>query len=238
MNPQARAWRAVAPFALIPAVVVGLVVGLAVSWLVAAVVGVALAAVLAAWARLGGDGRVLSLIDGRDADPRLEARLCNLVEGLSTTAGVRQPRLRVIDSPGLNLLAAGTSPSRGVIAATTGLLADLNRIELEAVLAEQLVRRRHGETLPGTVLAATFGIGQKKAVAGDMDALADQAAVSLTRYPPALAAALEKMDTKGTQVTGFPGFLAPLWMADPTGGATPGRGRLPLRDRIEALREL
>jgi heat shock protein HtpX len=238
MNPEARAWGTVLPFALLPALVVGVVVGVATSAIVGVIVGVVLAAALGAWARLGGDRRVRSLIDGREADPRREARLCNLVEGLSISAGVKQPHLRVIDSAGLNVLAAGTSPSRGVIAATTGLLAELNRIELEAVLAEQLVRLRYGETLPGTVLAATFGIGRNRAITSDMDALADQGAVALTRYPPALAAALEKMDAKGTQVGGLPEFLSPLWMADPTGATPPARGRLPLRDRIEALREL
>jgi heat shock protein HtpX len=238
VNAEARAWRTVLLFALLPAVVAGVVVGVAVDAIVGVIVGVVLAGGLGAWARLGGDRRVRSLIDGREADPRREARLCNLVEGLSISAGVRQPQLRVIDSPGLNVLAAGTSPARGVIAATTGLLAELNRVELEAVLAEQLVRLRHGETLPGTVLAATFGIGRSRAITSDMDALADQGAVALTRYPPALAAALEKMDAKGTQVGGIPEVLSPLWMADPTGATPLGRGRLPLRERIEALREL
>ena len=44
------------------------------------------------------------------------------MEGLSIGAGVRQPRLRVIDSPGLNALAAGTTPGRSVVAVTSGAL--------------------------------------------------------------------------------------------------------------------
>ena len=64
------------------------------------------------------------------------------MEGLSIGAGVRQPRLRVVDSPGLNALAAGTSPARSIVAVTSGLLKELERIELEAVIAEELVQIR------------------------------------------------------------------------------------------------
>src|SRR5436189_214796 len=74
------------------------------------VVGVA----LAAWARLAGDRRVLSAIGGRKADPVTDARLMNLAEGLSISAGLRQPQLRVVDSPGLNAIAAGTKASRAI----------------------------------------------------------------------------------------------------------------------------
>jgi Zn-dependent protease with chaperone function len=101
-----------------------------------------------------------------------------------------------------------------------------------------LVQIRYNETLPGTVLAATFGIGQGSALRADRDARADQGAVGLTRYPPALAAALEKIETKGSTVEGQPSYMAHLWLADPRGAGGGGRGRLPLRERIEALREL
>ena len=162
----------------------------------------------------------------------------NLVEGLSIGAGVHQPRLRVIESRGLNAVAAGTSPTRAVLGVTSGLLAELDRIELEAVLAEELVQIRRNETFPGTVLAATFGLGRGRAYPADRDIQADQAAVALTRYPPALAAALEKIEGKGAEVSGQGSYMALLWLADPGGVDAPGRGRLPLRDRVEALREL
>ncbi len=238
VTPGARAVRIAAPFVAVPAVVIGLVVGLtagAVFGVVAfAVVGVG----LAAWVRAAGDRLVLARLGGRDADPGQDARLWNLVEGLSIGAGVHQPRLRVIESRGLNAVAAGTSPTRAVLGVTSGLLAELDRIELEAVLAEELVQIRRNETFPGTVLAATFGLGRGRAYPADRDIQADQAAVALTRYPPALAAALEKIEGKGAEVSGQGSYMALLWLADPGGVDAPGRGRLPLRDRVEALREL
>jgi heat shock protein HtpX len=199
---------------------------------------VVVAAALSAWTLLAGDSRVLAAIGGRDADPKRDARLVNLVEGLSINAGVRQPRIRVVESEGLNALAAGTNPGKAVLAVTTGLLDGLGRIELEAVLAEELSQIRRGETLPGTVLVATFGIGGTRTLMTDRDAAADQAGVALTRYPPALADALEKIEAKGAAVAGQPAYLAHLWLADPRGAGASAVGRLPLRERIEALREL
>jgi heat shock protein HtpX len=238
VTPRARAAGIAAPFVAVPAVVIGLVVGLAAGVAFGAAALAAVAVVLTVWVRTAGDRRVLARIGGRNADARIDARLCNLVEGLSIGAGVRQPKLRVIDSRGLNAVAAGSSPARAVLGVTTGLLVELDRIELEAVLAEELVQIRRNETRPGTVLAATFGLGRRRAYPPDRDIEADQAAVSLTRYPPALAAALEKIEAKGAEVSGQGSYMALLWLADPGGGEATARGRLPLRDRVEALREL
>jgi heat shock protein HtpX len=238
VTPGARAARAAAPFVVVPALVVGVALGIVSGAVFGLVAFVVVAVVLALWCRLAGDRRVLARIGGRDADPTRDARLCNLVEGLSISAGVRQPRLRVIDSPGLNALAAGTRPSRAVLGVTTGLLSELDRVELEGVLAEGLVQIRRNETFPATILVATFGLGRGAAVPADRDAGADQAAVALTRYPPGLAAALEKIEAKGAVVDDQPSYMAHLWLADPRSGVTVDRGRLPLHERIEALREL
>jgi heat shock protein HtpX len=238
VNPQSRAALVVALFAAGPAVVLG-VIALVVAGPVAGVVVLFVVGVaLAAWARFAGDRRVLAAVGGRDADPVSDARLWNLAEGLSINAGLRQPRLRVIDSPGLNAMAAGTRADRAIVGVTSGLLAELDRIELEAVLAEELIQIRYHETLPATVVAATFGVGRVIALRPDADADADQAAVALTRYPPALASALEKLKAKGADVAGQPATLAHLWLADPRSGAAPGRGRLTIGERVEALREL
>lgn len=238
MSPKVRATRAASPFVAVPSVVVGVVVGALAGIVAGVAVFAVLALALAAWVRWFGDRRVLTLVGGRDADPRRDARLCNLVEGLSTGAGVRQPRLRIVDTGGLNALAAGIGPSAALLAVTSGLLAELDRIELEAVLAEELVMLRRSATVPATVLVATFGLGRSLAIAGDHDLSADQGAISLTRYPPALAAALEKIEAKGAAVPGQPSYMAHLWLADPSESGKQGRGRLPLADRVEALREL
>ena len=110
---------------------------------------------------------------------------------------------------------------------------ELERIELETVLAEELVQIRYNETLPGTVLAATFGVGQGSALLADRDARADQGAVGLTRYPPALAAALEKIETKGSTVEGQPSYMAHLLARRPQRGGRrwPGAAAIAGTDR-------
>ncbi|HET9078527.1 MAG TPA: M48 family metalloprotease [Acidimicrobiales bacterium] len=239
MTPTYRALVTLAVFAGAPAVVIGLILLFSVGWIAGLVVFVAVGAALAGWARLDGERRILARLAGRPADPRTDARLLNLVDGLITAAGVRHPRVVVVDSPGLNAAAFGTSASNAVLAVTSGLLAELDRIELEAVLAEEIYLIRHQETAPATVLAATFGVGRSLAVRADHDACADQGAVSLTRYPPGLAAALEKIERKGPAVAGQPDWMAHLWLADPRPApSAPGPGRLALHDRVEALREL
>ena len=240
-SSSARVARITAGFAAPPAVLLGII-----GWVAGGVVaGVVVFAVVAAglvwWALMAGDRRVstvLSSLGAREADPVRDARIFNLAEGLSINAGLRQPRLVVVEAAGLNVLAAGTSASKAVVAVTTGLLAELDRIELEAVLAEALGQIRRGDTVAPTVSVATFGLGRRQAVASDRDAIADQAAVTLTRYPPALASALEKLEAKGWEVPGQPAYMASLWLADPRPGATQDAGRLPLIERIEALREL
>jgi heat shock protein HtpX len=237
-TPETRATLVAGLFAAVPAVVLGAVVLLIAGPVAGLVVLVVVGSALAVWARFGGERRVLTGIGGRPADPVADARLCNLVEGLSISAGLRQPRLIVIDSPGLNAMAAGIRPSAGIVGVTTGLLHELERIELEAVLAAELLQIRRRETLPATVLVATFGLGRTLAVPADQDAQIDQAAVALTRYPPALASALEKLDAKGAAVSGQPASMAHLWLVDPSPTPAARRGRLTVRERVEALREL
>ncbi|MGH9121731.1 MAG: hypothetical protein ACRDYC_07260, partial [Acidimicrobiales bacterium] len=71
----------------------------------------------------------------------------------------------------------------------------------------------------------------------------DKGAVALTRYPPGLARALEKICAKGSSLRDSPKTAAYLWIADPS----PANGshnkparltRVPLEERIEALCEL
>jgi Zn-dependent protease with chaperone function len=238
VSGSGRALRTAAVFAVAPAVLAGVVVALAAGWIFGVVALVVVGSALGAWALLAGDRLVASRLGGRPADPRADARLWNLVEGLATGAGVHQPRLLVVDSPGLNAMAAGRSGSGAVLAVTSGLLVELERIELEAVIAEQLYMIRHEEMAAATVLVATLGVGRSIAIRGDRDSAADQGAISLTRYPPALAAALEKIEAKGAEVDGQPAHMAHLWMVDPRPTPPASRGRLPISERVEALREL
>lgn len=64
--------------------------------------------------------------------------LWNIVENLAMTAGIPRPRIYIIESEAPNAFATGRSPERASIAVTTGLLAHLERVELEGVIAHEL----------------------------------------------------------------------------------------------------
>lgn len=254
MTSLRRAQVLVAAGALLPAILLGLV-ALILGPVEAVVVLVAVASVTAVWLWRAGERQVLASLGGRPAAASTDARLLNLIDGLCTTAGLRQPRVIVTPHQGLNLLVAGRSADSAVLAVTTGLAQNLSRIELEGVLADGLVQIRRGDIIPATVAVALFGLGARWATgAGDHDAEVDRAGVALTRYPPALVSAFETMDRLGTEVSDVPSAVAGLWLADPrpasacadSGAGTESGGRAGIRPperpalarRVSALREL
>lgn len=64
--------------------------------------------------------------------------LWNVVENLAITAGIPRPRIYVIEDDSPNAFATGRDPQHASVAVTTGLLARLEKIELEGVLAHEL----------------------------------------------------------------------------------------------------
>jgi heat shock protein HtpX len=205
---------------------------------VALVAGVAVALLL----RRNGPAVAARSLGGRPADPVADARLVNLVEGLCPAAGVPPPALRVLDDPAPNAAAYGLDPRSATVVVTTGLLEQLNRVELEGVLARELALIRTHDVVPATVGAAVLGtplrlIGPLARLAreGAPAVVADAEGVAITRYPPGLAAALEKVRASGATVRAGSPATSHLWVVPP-GGAPAVHP--PLEERIEALREL
>jgi hypothetical protein len=140
------------------------------------------------------------------------------------------------------------------VVVTSGLLDGARTVEMEVLAAELLCRVRDGSARFGTVAAGLPGamraaaglgpvavaatLGEQRAARTDADA------VSVTRYPPALIAALERMEERGTRVEGVDPATAALWIApavDATAGVDPAVDRTanqPLDYRIAVLREL
>jgi heat shock protein HtpX len=255
--------------AVVPVAAFGIVVA-ALLFLVFGLLGVLAGLVLTAlavWVRVrrltsGGRDRVLARLGALPVEPGSHARLVSLVESLSTTSGVPVPDLLVLDDPGANLLVVGERPDHAAMVVTTGLLENLDRIQLEAAVARGFAELRQGElrsatiavdavarpaaTLagggPGALLVRPFGgmlaSGYRSVVGPDRDLVLDRAAVSLTRYPPGLAGALEQLRRVGTTIRRADPAASHLWMADP-GASVPGMSeRSPLDLRIEALRLL
>ncbi|PSJ41605.1 zinc metalloprotease HtpX [Allosphingosinicella deserti] len=80
-----------------------------------------------------------------------------MIEQLSGRAGLPMPRVYLIDSPHPNAFATGRDPANAAVAATTGLLAILEREEIAAVMAHELGHIRNRDTLIMTMTATIAG---------------------------------------------------------------------------------
>lgn len=204
------------------------------------------ALVLAAFAYLYADRLVLGLSHARPASPDEEPRYHNLVEGLCVSAGLPKPDLYVIDDPAPNSFATGRNAAHAAIVVSTGLLQKLTRMELEGVLAHELSHIRSHDTLVtglGTALVALPLMPAGPLAARLLATLvgrarerdADIGGVRLTRYPPGLAAALEKLRLDEATSLSASRATAHLWISSPL-DADDGAGRL--EERIAALRDM
>jgi heat shock protein HtpX len=225
------------------AALLSLLVGLAGVAIAALVAG---GAALASWSR--SDVVALRLSRAAEADPVTYARLHNLVEGLCIASGLTKPRIYVIDDVAPNAFATGRSPKHASVVVTTGLLDQLDRVELEGVLAHELSHIKNGDIVVATLAVTMVGLVAPGLVPLAVDRrrepLADVSAVEMTRYPPGLISALEKLRDDATVVAAGSRAIAHLWIEAPSavGQETESTATVgthpPIEERIAALREL
>jgi heat shock protein HtpX len=79
------------------------------------------------------------------------------VQMLAGRAGLPMPRVYVIETDQPNAFATGRDPQHAAVAATTGLLARLNREEIQGVMAHELAHVKNRDTLTMTVTATLAG---------------------------------------------------------------------------------
>jgi heat shock protein HtpX len=77
----------------------------------------------------------------RDNNPRIY----RLLENLCISRGLTMPKLAIVESDALNAFASGVNEKQFTVTVTTGLLAQLNDAEIEAVLAHELTHIRNGD---------------------------------------------------------------------------------------------
>jgi len=261
------------------------------------VVAVLIAAAMAFAGYWKSDSVALAMSRAQPAERAQFAQYHNLVEGLCIAAGLPKPRLYVIEDDAPNAFATGRNPEHAAVAVTTGLLAKMNRVELEGVLAHELSHIKNYDILVSTLAVTMVGIvillsdfairflwwggGRNSssdrqnsgpmailsilgffllifspiiarllqfAVSRNREELADVSGVGLTRYPPGLISALEKLRDDQTVTHSASKATAHLWIEQPV-ARTPEEGRMsrfnrlfdthpPLEERIERLREL
>ena len=85
----------------------------------------------------------------------------SIVESLSITAGLPMPKLYIINDSSMNAFAAGTNPENSVICATTGLLENMDKVEIEGVMAHEISHIKNYDirvSMAAVALTAVIGV--------------------------------------------------------------------------------
>ena len=242
------------PFVLVACVVLAVLPG--VPWWLGLPLGVAIAAAIVLLRLRSAVDLVLGNIGAVPATEDDYPRLHNLTQGLSLAGGVTEPALYVVADDGRNA-AAVAQGARAAVVCSTGLLDALDRVSLEGVIAEALVRIRSGDAEAATIGTALYGgllrgplaaIGRPAATLGlrrllddDRDLSADRAAVALTRYPPGLLQALTIIRAGSPAMSTADASNEHVWLVPPAtvdGAAEAVIEGSPLDLRIDVLGEL
>ncbi len=101
---------------------------------------------------------VLAISRAREVKKEELPYLFNIIEGLAIAAGIPKPRAYVIEDTALNAFATGRDPEHGIVVFTTGILAKLNRQELEGVVAHEMSHIKNYDIRLQTIISVLIGV--------------------------------------------------------------------------------
>ncbi len=114
--------------------------------------------VMNVWSYWFSDKVALAMSGARPASREEYFQLYTTVENLSIAAGLPMPKVYIIDDPAPNAFATGRNKEHAAVAATTGLLAIMNKSELEGVIAHELSHIGNRDILISSVVVVLVGI--------------------------------------------------------------------------------
>ncbi len=115
-------------------------------------------AVMTLFAFFQGDNILLALSRAKKISRDDHPRLYNVVEEMKIASGLeKMPGIYIIDDPALNAFATGRNPDKASVAITSGLLAKLNRDELQGVIAHEISHVRNRDVLLMAITAVLLG---------------------------------------------------------------------------------
>jgi len=111
---------------------------------------------------LGGyyysDKIVLAATGARPVRKEEYPHLFHTAEGLAIAAGIPAPKLYIIDDASPNAFATGRDPKNSVIAVTSGLVALMDRQEIEGVLAHEMSHIQNYDIRFATLVVVLIGM--------------------------------------------------------------------------------
>jgi len=138
-----------------------ILIGYVVSWyfdspiiLVVAVLFSTISSVISYW---WSDKIVLQMSGAKLVDHDSGREIYHLVENLCITAGLPLPKIYIIEDSAPNAFATGRDPQHAALALTTGILAKLEKIELEGVIAHELSHIGNRDILISTIATVLVG---------------------------------------------------------------------------------
>jgi heat shock protein HtpX len=219
--------------------------------------------------------------------------LFRIIENLCIGDGLPMPKIYVINDQSPNAFATGRDPKHAIVCVTTGILALLDKSELEGVIAHELSHVKNFDIRLMSIVAVLVGFiaiaanlftnqlwwggfGRDRedrnnnaqavflligialailspiaatliqlAVSRKRELLADASGVLLTRYPEALASALEKISKDPHSLKSASNATAHLFIVNPFKGKSTKQlfsslfdTHPPVEERIKILRSM
>lgn len=103
------------------------------------------------------DKMALSMSGAKEVSATQAPQLHQMVESLSSRAGLPKPRVYVMHQDTPNAFATGRNPQHAAVAVTTGLMQILNNSELEGVIAHELGHIKNRDILISSIAATMAG---------------------------------------------------------------------------------
>ena len=110
------------------------------------VIAVVLAVGMSVGSYFAGDALVLAASSARLVEATEQPQLLNVVQELALAANIPMPKVYLIPDSALNAFATGRDPAHASLAITEGLLAQLNREQLQGVIGHELGHIRNFDT--------------------------------------------------------------------------------------------
>jgi len=125
---------------------------------IATLIAIGVGSVHSFWSLQAGSRTILSTSGAIPIgdDPK-HRQLSNIVDEMAIASGLPRPQVYVIPDPDPNAFATGKDPRHASLAVTEGLLGELNRDELQGVVAHEMGHIHNYDIRMMTVVAALIG---------------------------------------------------------------------------------